>query len=91
MKVVSTLLQGPFTAKGIGSHNQNAYDKCLRRGRVKIENSFGTLKNRLTILKNLNVNVKHIGLIISACCILYKCCCMNHDICHIGPIGMQDP
>ena len=58
---------------------------------MKIENSFGILKNRWTILKNLHVNVKHVGLVITACCVFHNFCCMNHDIRHIGPIGMQDP
>ena len=88
---LQTQIQKPFTTKGIGSHNQNAYDKCLRRGCVKIENSFGILKNRWTILKNLNMDVKHTGLVITACCILHNFCHMNHDICRIGPLGMQDP
>ena len=57
---------------------------------MKIENSFGILKNGWTILKNLNVDVKYAGLVITACCVLHNFCCMNHIRC-IGSIGMQDP
>ena len=84
---LQTQIQKP--AKGIGSHDQNAYDKCLHRGCVKIENSFGILKNRWTILKNLNVDVKHAGLVITACCVLHNFCHMNHDICCIGPMYVK--
>ena len=38
---LQTQIQKPFIARGIGSHDHNAYDKCLHRRRVKIENSFG--------------------------------------------------
>ena len=88
--LLQTQNQTPFIAKRIGSQDQNAYDKCLCRGRVKIENIFGILKNRWIILKNLNVDVKHAGLVITTCCVLHNFCHMNHDIHRIGPIGMQD-
>ena len=78
-------------AKQICSDNQNSSDKCLRRGCVKIENTFGILKNKWTILKNLNVDVKHVDLVTIACCVLYNFYHMNHDIHHIGVVGMQDP
>jgi hypothetical protein len=86
-----TQIQKPFIAKRTGSDDQNAYDKCLRGGRVKIENTFGILKNSWRILKNLNVDVKHAALVITACCVLHNFCRMNHDIRHSGVGGMQDP
>ena len=36
------------------------------------------------------MDVKHAGLVVTACCVLHNFCRMNHDICRIGPIGMQD-
>jgi hypothetical protein len=86
-----TQVQKPFTAKRTGSDDQNTYDKCLRGGHVKIENTFGILKNRWRILKNLNVDVKHAALIITTRCVLHNFCCMNHDICRSGISGIQDP
>ena len=65
-------------------------DKCLHRRHVKIENNFGILKNRWTILKTLKVDVKHAALVIIACYVLYNFYYMNLDICHIGIVGMQD-
>ena len=52
-------IQKPFNAKLSGQEDQDAFDKCIRQGRVKIENTFGILKNRWGILKNLNVDVKY--------------------------------
>ena len=37
------------------------------------------------------MDVKHAGLVITACCVLHNFCRTNHEICRIGPIGMQDP
>ena len=45
---------------------------------MKIENSFGNLKIKWTILKNLNVDVKHVGLVFTTCCVLHNFCRMNH-------------
>jgi hypothetical protein len=51
-------IQKAFNAKLSGQEDQDAFDKYIRQGRVKIENTFGILKNRWGILKNLNVDVK---------------------------------
>lgn len=86
-----TQIHKPFTIKQTGSDDQNAYDKYLRRKRIKIENTFGILKNRWRTLKNLNVDVKHAALVITACCVLQKTCHINHDIRHSGVARMRDP
>jgi hypothetical protein len=48
-----------FNNRATGTVHQNHFDKCLRKGRVKIENAFGVLKNRWLILKNLNSRSEH--------------------------------
>jgi hypothetical protein len=75
-----TQIEKPFTAKQTSNDNQNAYDKCLKRGHVKIENTFGISRNRWRILKNLNVEVKHAALVNTTCCVLYNFCCISYDI-----------
>jgi hypothetical protein len=55
---IAAQLLKPFNAKQRGTANQNAFDKELRKGRIKIENAFGMLKGRWQILKNLNVDIK---------------------------------
>ena len=39
--------------------DEDEFDKCLQRGKIKIENTFGLLKNRWTILRAFNYNVKY--------------------------------
>jgi hypothetical protein len=65
-------IQKPFNAKLSGQEDQDAFDKCLRQRRIKIENTFGILKNRWGILKNLNVDVKYAATVITACCVLHN-------------------
>jgi hypothetical protein len=85
-----TQIHKSFTVKWTSSDDQNAYDKYLRGGHVKIENTFGILENRWRILKNLNEDVKHATLIITTCCVLQKTCHINHDIRRSGVAGMRD-
>ena len=59
-----------------GSVDQNAYNENMKKGRVHIENAFGILKNRCSILKNMNVGTQYAPLKMVACCIL-------HNLCHI--------
>ena len=68
----------------------------IRQGRVKIENTFGILKNRWEILKNLNVDVKYAATIVIVCCVLHNCCRFNcndrqlmspHDYINTMPIN----
>jgi hypothetical protein len=70
-------IQKPFTAKLSGQEDQDAFDKCIRQGRVKIENTFGILKNRWAILKNLNIDDKYAATIVIACCVLHNFCRYN--------------
>ena len=70
-------IQKPLSAKLSGHDDQDALDKCIRQGRVKIENTFGILKNRWDILKNLNVDVKYAAIVITACCLLHNFCRYN--------------
>lgn len=55
-------------------------DSCIQRVRVKIENTFGILKNRRTILKTLNCDVKHTRTIIIAYYVLHNFCRWHIDI-----------
>jgi hypothetical protein len=63
-----------FNNRATGSVHQNQFDKCLRKGRVKIENAFGVLKNRWFILKNLNVGLDMPPKVAIACCVLHNIC-----------------
>jgi hypothetical protein len=67
----------PFTANRNGSPQQNDFDRDLRKGRVKIENTFGQLKGRWQILKNLNVGLEYGVQTIIACCVLHNYCIMK--------------
>lgn len=71
--LLSFLLK-PFTAQGTGTVAQNSFDKDMRKGRVKIENTFGQLKGRFHILRNLNVGLQYAGQTIVACCVLHNFC-----------------
>ena len=51
----------------------------MRKGRVRIENAFGILKNRWSILKNINVGVQYAPLIMVACCVLHNFCRIKND------------
>ena len=71
---ISGQLLKPFNAKARGTADQNAFDKELRKGRVKIENAFGMLKGRWQILRNLNVQVSAAADVVLACCVLHNIC-----------------
>jgi hypothetical protein len=64
----------PFNNRATGTAEQNLFDKHMRKGRVKIENAFGILKNRFQILKNLNVEVDKAADVVVACCVLHNIC-----------------
>jgi hypothetical protein len=64
----------PFNARAVGNQAQNLFDKQMRKGRVKIENAFGILKNRWQILKNCRAEVEWVGRIAIACCVLHNIC-----------------
>ena len=70
-------IQKLFNAKLSGQEDQDAFNKCIRQRRIKIENTFGILKNRWGILKNLNVDVKYAATVITACCVLHNFCRYN--------------
>ena len=67
-------IQKPLNSKLFGQEDQDAFGKCIRQGRVKIENTFGILKNRWGILKNLNVDVKYAATVSTAYCVLHNFC-----------------
>jgi hypothetical protein len=71
-------IQKPFNAK-LSGQDQDAFDKCIRQGRVKIANTFGILKNRWGILKNLNIDVKYAATLITVCCVLHNFCRYNYN------------
>lgn len=68
-----------YNSRESGNIQRDAFDKALRRGRVKIENSFAQLKNRWRVLKNLNFSVPYAGQIILACCVLHNFCKIQND------------
>ncbi|MCO5601846.1 hypothetical protein L7F22_055971 [Adiantum nelumboides] len=51
---------------------KNAFDKQIAKGRVKVENAFGILKNRCRILRDLNVNLPFAPNVVIACCVLHN-------------------
>jgi hypothetical protein len=63
-----------FNDRATGSALQNAFDRQLRLGRVKIENAFGLLKNRWQICKCLNVGLDKATQVVTACCVLHNIC-----------------
>jgi hypothetical protein len=71
--LMSFLLKA-FNNRATGSPDQNLFDKHLRKGRVKIENAFGILKNRWQILKNLNVGLEMAPKVVVVCCVLHNIC-----------------
>lgn len=71
--LMSFLLKA-FNNRATGSPDQNLFDKQLRKGRVKIENAFGILKNRWQILKNLNVALDQAPKVAVACAVLHNIC-----------------
>lgn len=68
-----------YNSRESGDIQRDAFNKALRRGRVKIENSFAQLKNRWRVLKSLNFTVPYAGQIILACCVLHNFCKMHND------------
>lgn len=71
--LMSFLLKA-FNNRSTGSPAKNLFDKQLRKGRVKIENAFGILKNRWQILKNANVALNQAAKLAVACCVLHNIC-----------------
>ncbi|MCO5599640.1 hypothetical protein L7F22_053746 [Adiantum nelumboides] len=48
------------------------FDRKLSKGRVKVENAFGLLKNRWRILRDMNVDIALAPTIVGACCMLHN-------------------
>jgi hypothetical protein len=71
--LMSFLLKA-FNNRSTGSPAQKLFDKQLRKSRVKIENTFGILKNRWQILKNANVTLDQVPKVAVACCVLHNIC-----------------
>lgn len=69
----TTFLVKPFRAKA-GQHLREkiAFDKAFSKGRVKVENAFGILKNRWSILQDLNVKITLAPTFVAACCVLHN-------------------
>ncbi|MCO5587488.1 hypothetical protein L7F22_041437 [Adiantum nelumboides] len=69
----TTFLVKPFRSKG-GQHliQKQHFDRHLSKGRVKVENAFGILKNRWRILRELNVDLALAPTVIGACCLLHN-------------------
>jgi hypothetical protein len=75
-----------FHNRATGSMDQNRFDKAIRRGRVKIENAFGMLKQRWRILRELNVGLSAAPDVIVACTVLHNICVLARVGC-----GVEDP
>jgi hypothetical protein len=86
---LSSFLLKPFNNRSTGTAQQNVFDKHMRKGRVKIENAFGVLKNRFQILKNLNVQVDKAADVIVACCVLHNICILAGQ--DAGGEDLRDP
>ena len=57
---------------GLHLNEKRAFDKQLSKGRVKVENAFGLLKNRWRILRDLNVDLPIAPTVVGACCVLHN-------------------
>lgn len=51
----------PYNVRRLNEGDKNDFEECVGCGRFNIENAFGILKDRWTILKVLNYDVKHLG------------------------------
>ncbi|MCO5550757.1 hypothetical protein L7F22_004248 [Adiantum nelumboides] len=51
---------------------KNASDKQIAKGRVKVENAFGILKNRWRILRDLNVSLPFAPNVVITCSVLHN-------------------
>ncbi|MCO5592765.1 hypothetical protein L7F22_046768 [Adiantum nelumboides] len=51
---------------------KNAFDKQIAKGRVKVENAFGILKNRWRILRDFNVSFSFAPNVVIAYCVLHN-------------------
>ncbi|MCO5611410.1 hypothetical protein L7F22_065663 [Adiantum nelumboides] len=71
-KPTSFLLKAYKSKGGQDLSQKNVFDRHIAKGRVKVENAFGVLKNRWRILRDLNVNLPLAPLVISACCVLHN-------------------
>jgi hypothetical protein len=69
-----------FTARGTSTVQRNQFDSKWRAGRSRMENTFGILKNKWSILKKLNCNLKYEPTLITACCILHNFCIGTGDM-----------
>lgn len=56
-KPTSFLLKAFKSKVGQDLAKKNAFDKQIAKGRIKVENAFGILKNRWRILRDLNVTL----------------------------------
>ncbi|MCO5570877.1 hypothetical protein L7F22_024606 [Adiantum nelumboides] len=71
-KPMSFLLKAYKSKGGQDLSQKNVFDRHIAKGRVKVENAFGILKNRWRILRDLNVNLPLASLFISACCVWHN-------------------
>jgi hypothetical protein len=63
---------------------RNQFDFKWRARRARIDNAFGVLKNKWSILKKLNCNLKYVLILITAYCIIHNFCI------GIGDVGKDD-
>ncbi|MCO5600612.1 hypothetical protein L7F22_054727 [Adiantum nelumboides] len=73
---------GPF------AREKREFDKKLSKGRVKVENAFGFLKNRWRILQDVNADFALAPTIVGACCMLHNFVQLRGEA---EPLDQQDP
>ena len=64
------------------------FDRHLSKGRVKVENAFGILKNRWRILRELHVALDFSPNVVGACCVLHNFVQMRGEV---EPQEQNDP
>lgn len=85
----TTFLVKPFRIKaGLHLQEKHAFDRQLSKGRVKVENAFGLLKNRWRILRELNVDLPFAPTVVGACCALHNYVQLRGES---EPHDQQDP
>ncbi|MCO5548535.1 hypothetical protein L7F22_001995 [Adiantum nelumboides] len=68
-----TFLAKPYRLRiGQFLQEKRAFDRKLSKGRVKVKNAFGLLKNRWKLLRELNVSLPFAPTIVTACCLLHN-------------------
>lgn len=71
-KATTFLVKSYRVKAGLHVREKQAFDRQLSKGRVKVENAFGLLKNRWRILRDINVDLRLAPTVVGACCALHN-------------------